>query len=235
MWRYQDPGLSAQHRNLIYLTKNEPGPTGQWYVIEGVRNCVQVGFEYASPTFSGCTWGVILPFAIIRLTSFRVGRQMPGMSWAGSKRRAWGLSTCVTRQSPIFKLRTALILVVLDLKVPSYSNLNFETHSPLARLELGAGPLAAFQPRHRHVVPTRFPTPLVFALINGQPPVYSFIQTPSPATNISARSIYDIVTSLYHLDLTNRIVKIQGQYAEGGRLGDVYKCQLKSSSGTTEV
>lgn len=60
-----------------------------------------------------------------------------------------------------------------------------------------------------------------------------------PSSSLSSmdnhQSIYDIVTSLYHLDLTNRIVKIQGQYAEGGRLGDVYKCQLKSSSGTTEV
>ncbi|KAG8218109.1 kinase-like domain-containing protein [Butyriboletus roseoflavus] len=44
------------------------------------------------------------------------------------------------------------------------------------------------------------------------------------------------VTSPYPLDLTNYIVKIQDQYVEGGGgFGDVYKCQLKSGSGTREV
>ncbi|KAF8119559.1 kinase-like domain-containing protein [Boletus edulis] len=38
------------------------------------------------------------------------------------------------------------------------------------------------------------------------------------------------------MDLTDRIVKLQGQYLEGGRFGDVYKCQLKNASyGTKEV
>ncbi|KAG6375290.1 hypothetical protein JVT61DRAFT_3512 [Boletus reticuloceps] len=37
------------------------------------------------------------------------------------------------------------------------------------------------------------------------------------------------------MDLTDRIVKIQGQYLEGGRFGDVYKCQLKNASDIMEV
>ncbi|KAI9464890.1 kinase-like domain-containing protein [Boletus coccyginus] len=47
--------------------------------------------------------------------------------------------------------------------------------------------------------------------------------------------IPDSVPSSYRLDLTNCVIKIRGQYGEGGSFGDVYKCKLKSGSGTMEV